>query len=164
MPVAKKLRLVLNGPRPMTRRCSRRARTRPTAKRTQMKYTVVMVPSVTRTRVLLSHGADELLRAILPPPSAVHYQQAALALLQGLSLWLDAKLHVVLSADEWEAGFCLGLTDELGLSMPSVYFDVEVHDRRARRRRGQRIRGVGDFADLRQLFLWWARSPMETDD
>src|SRR5690349_14759731 len=64
MCVAKKLRLVLNGPRPMTRRCSRRARPRPTAKRMQMKYTVVMVPSATRTRVLVSHGTDELLRAI----------------------------------------------------------------------------------------------------
>lgn len=153
--VAKKLRLVLNGPRPLTHRCSRRARPRSTAKQTQMKYTVVMVPSATRTRVLLSHGSDELLRAILPPPSAIRYQEAALALLQGLSLWLDEKLHVVLSVDEREAGSCLGLTDEMGLGLHSVYFDVEVHDRRARRRRGQRIRGIGDFADLRQLYLRW---------
>jgi len=120
-----------------------------------MKYTVVMIPSATRTRVLLSHGTDELLRAILPPPSAVRHEQAALTFLQGLSLWLDAKLHVVLSVDEREAGFCLGLTDEMGLGVRSVYFDVEVHDRRARRRRGQRIRGIGDFADLRQLCLRW---------
>ena len=97
MCVAKKLRLVLNGPRPLTHRCSRRARLRPTAKQTQMKYTVVMVPSATRTRVLVGHGSDELLRAILPPPSAIRYQEAALALLQGLSLWLDEKLRVVLS-------------------------------------------------------------------
>lgn len=123
-----------------------------------MKYTVVMVPSATRTRVLLSHGTDELLRAILPPPSAVRHEQAAQALLQGLSLWLDAKLHVVLSVDAREAGFCLGLTDEMGLGMRSVYFDVEVHDPRARRRRGQRIRGIGDFADLRQLYMRW-RAP-----
>jgi hypothetical protein len=121
----------------------------------QMKYTVVMVPSATRTRVLVSHGTDELLRAILPPPSAIRYQEAALALLQGLSLWLDEKLRVVLSVDEREAGSCLGLTDEMGLGLHSIYFDVEVHDRRARRRRGQRIRGIGDFADLRQLYLRW---------
>src|SRR5882724_8438628 len=118
-----------------------------------MKYTVVIVPSSTRTRVLVSQGPDELLRAILPPPSAVHHERAANVLLQGLSQWLDAKLHVVLSVDEREAGFCLALTDEMGLGMRSVFFDVEVHDRRARRQRGQRIRGIGDFADLRQLYL-----------
>lgn len=118
-----------------------------------MQYTVVIIPSATRTRVLVSHGPDELLRAILPPPSAVHHERAAITLLQGLSLWFDAKLRVVLSVDGRETGFCLGLTDEMGLGVHSVYFDVEVHDRRARHRRGQRIRGVGDFADLRQLYL-----------
>lgn len=120
-----------------------------------MKYTVVIIPSSTRTRVLVSHGCDELLRAILPPPSSVRHERAAITFLEGLSLWLDAKLHVVLSVDEREAGFCLALTDEMGIGMRSVYFDVEVHDRRARRRRGQRIRGIGDFADLRQLYLRW---------
>lgn len=118
-----------------------------------MKYTVVIIPSATRTRVLLSHGSDELLRAILPPPSQLRHELAAIMFLQGLSLWLDAKLHVVLSVDAKEAGFCLALTDEMGLGIRSVFFDVEVRDRRARRRRGQRIRGIGDFADLRQLHL-----------
>lgn len=155
MCVARKLRLVLNGPRPTTRRRSRRARSRPPAQQTQMKYTVVIIPSATTTRVLVSHGCDELLRAILPPPSSVHHERAAIAFLQGLSMWLDAKLHVVLSVDEREAGFCFALADEMGIGMRSVYFDVEVHDRRARRRRGQRIRGIGDFADLRQLYLRW---------
>jgi hypothetical protein len=59
----------------------------------------------------------------------------------------------VLSVDAREAGCCLGLTDELGIGVRSLYFEVEVRDRRVRRRRGQRIRGVGDFADLRQLRL-----------
>lgn len=120
-----------------------------------MKYTVVIIPSPMRTRVLVSHGCDELLRAILPPPSSVHHERSVIAFLQGLSLWLDAKLHVVLSVDERAAGFCLALTDEMGLGMRSVYFDVEVHDPRARRRRGRRIRGIGDFTDLRQLHLRW---------
>lgn len=118
-----------------------------------MKYTVVMIPSVTRTRVLLSHGPDELLRALLPSPSQVRHERAAIKFLEGMSLWLDAKLHVVLSVDAREAGFCLGLTDEMGIGIRSVYFDVEVLDRGAHRRRGQRIRGIGDFADLRQLYL-----------
>ncbi len=120
-----------------------------------MKYMVVMIPSPTWTRVLVSHGPDELMRARLPPPSRVRHDRSVLAFLEGLSMWLDAKLHVVLSVDAREAGFCLGLTNEMGLGMCSVFFDVEVHDRRARRRRGQRIRGIGDFADLRQLRMLW---------
>lgn len=118
-----------------------------------MNYMVVMIPSARQTRVLLSHGPDELLRALLPSPSQVRHERAAITFLEGLSLWLDTKLHVVLSVGAREAGFCLGLTDELGVGIRSLYFDVEVRDRGARRRRGQRIRGVGDFADLRQLRL-----------
>lgn len=153
MEVEKKLPSVLNARCRTTRRRSRRAIAWPPVGRTQMKYTVVMIPSPTRTRVLLSHGPDEILRAVLPPPSQVLHERSAITFLEGLSLWLDAKLCVVLSVDAREAGFCLGLTDELGVGRRSLYFDVEVHDRRARRRRGQRIRGIGDFTDLRQLHL-----------
>ncbi len=119
----------------------------------QMTYTVVVIPSAARTRVLLTSGPDELLRAILPPPSQLQYERAAITFLESLALWVNAKLHVVLSVDAKEAGCCLGLTDELGVGIHSLFFDVEVRDRRARRRRGQRIRGIGDFADVRQLRL-----------
>jgi hypothetical protein len=152
MHVGRKLRFVRNAPRRTIRRRSRWARPWSTVGRKQMKYTVVMIPSATRTRVLLTQGPDELLRALLPSPSQMRHERAAITFLEGLALWLDAKLHVVLSVDAREAGFCLGLTDEMGIGMRSVFFDVEVHDR-ARRRRGQRMRGVGDFAELRQLRL-----------
>jgi hypothetical protein len=118
-----------------------------------MKYTVVIIPSPTRTRVLVTHGCDELLRAILPPPSAVRRERAAIEFLEGLAQWLDAKLHVVLCVDDRAAGFCLALTDEMGIGMRSVLFDVEVREPSDRRRRGRRIRGIGDFTDLRQLYL-----------
>jgi hypothetical protein len=72
---------------------------------------------------------------------------------EGLSLWLDTRLAVALSVDAKEAGFCLGLTDELGLGAQSVFYRVDVAERGRRRRRGTRIRGVGDFGDLRQLHL-----------
>jgi hypothetical protein len=118
-----------------------------------MTYTVAIIPSAARTRVLLAEGSDELLRAVLPSPSQLQYERAVISFLESLALWVNAKLHVVLSVDAREAGCCLGLTDELGVGVRSLFFDVEVRDRRARRRRGQRIRGIGDFADLRQLRL-----------
>jgi hypothetical protein len=119
----------------------------------QMTYTVFLIPSAARTRVLVTAGPDELLRAILPPPSQLQYERAAITFLEGLALWLNTKLHVVLSVDAKEAGCCLGLTDELGVGVRSLFFEVEVRDRHARRRRGQRIRGIGDFTDARQLRL-----------
>jgi hypothetical protein len=120
----------------------------------QMTYQVLIAPSTTRTRVLLTEGPDELLRAVLPSPSQLQYERAVITFLESLALWLNAKLHVVLSVDAKEAGCCLGLTDELGVGLRSLFFDVEVRDRRVRRRRpGRRIRGIGDFVDLRQLRL-----------
>jgi hypothetical protein len=102
---------------------------------------------------LVSHGPDEMLRAILPPPSQVRHERAATTFLEALALWLDTTLPVALSVDAREAGFCLGLTDEMGIGMRSLYYRVEVSERGARRRRGTRIQGVGDFGDLRQLRL-----------
>jgi hypothetical protein len=97
--------------------------------------------------------AGDLAAALAAPAWA-----RAITFLEGLALWLNVKLRVVLSVDARDAGLCLGLTDEMGIGLQSVYFDVEIHDRGARRRRGQRIRGIGDFADLRQLRLWWLGS------
>jgi len=107
-------------------------------------YKVVLSPTTKWTRVLVSQGPDELLRAILPPPSQVRHERAAATLLEGLSLWLDTRLAVALSVDAKEAGFCLGLTDELGMGGQSVFLPR----RRGRAcpaagGRGTRIRGVG---------------------
>lgn len=116
-------------------------------------YKIVLSPTAKWTRMLVSHGPDELLRAILPSPRGMRHERAAATVLEGLSLWFDTTLHVVLSVDAQEAPCCLGLTDELGIGTQSVFYRVEVVERGGRRRRGTRIRGVGDFADLRQLRL-----------
>ncbi len=114
-------------------------------------YTLTLVPSATRTRVLLTQRPDELMRAILPPLSQVKNPRAVTTFLEGLSAWLNHKLHVVLSADELETSLCLGLTDCLGAGTDGLFFDVDVVTRAPRRRR--HIRGIGDFAQLHQLEL-----------
>jgi hypothetical protein len=58
----------------------------------------------------------------------------------------------VLSADEAEASYYLGLVDDLGCPVRSLFYEVEVAEPDARRR-GRRLRGVGDFTDLPQLSL-----------
>jgi len=116
-------------------------------------YKVVLSPSAKWTRVLLTHGPDELLRAILPPPAQVLRDRPVPTFLEGLAEWLDVQLPVVLSVDARQAGCCLGLTDDLGLGKSCLYYQVEVQERGLRRRRGTRIRGLGEFADLRQLRL-----------
>ena len=50
-------------------------------------YRLLLSPSSKWTKVLLTHGPDELLKALLPPPSLVHHERAASRLLEALSLW-----------------------------------------------------------------------------
>ena len=75
-------------------------------------------------------------------------------LLEGLSLWHQRPLSVVLSADVLDDGSALGLCDALGFGRALHYeVAVAVGERRGRRRRRE-LRGLGDFRDLRQLALW----------
>lgn len=125
-------------------------------------YRLLLSPSSTRTKVLLTHGPDELLKALLPAPAQVRHERAAIAFIEALSLWLDTTLPVALCVDgrdSLDAYGCLGLTDVMGIGMRSIFCRVEVLERKdARRRRGIRIPGVGDFRDLRQLRLWCSES------
>ena len=113
---------------------------------------VTLVSGASRTRLVVTVGPDEVLRASLPRLGQVRNERAVKALLEGLSLWLDQRLCVVLSADESADYWRLDLTDELGAGARSVYYAVEVVERR-RRYRGTRIRGLGDFREVHQLAL-----------
>jgi len=116
-------------------------------------YAVTIVRENTRTRLLLSLGPDKLLRAVLPPGRRQRHKRAAAALIEGLSLWLDSPLCVVLCADAKDASLCLGLADELGRGERALFFEVEVAPRRALAH-GVRLSVVGDFRLLHQLALW----------
>lgn len=104
-----------------------------------------------RVRLGLMRGEDELLRACLPPPSRLQSCKAARALLESLATWLDVRLRVVWCAGDPGDASALGLTDELGTGLRTVFYEVEAIARR--HRRPARLRGVGDFRDVRQLCL-----------
>lgn len=110
-----------------------------------------MQPLPRETRLLVMEGRDERMRAILGPTTASH-PRAAATLLEGLSLWHQQALSVVLCADVEASSSATRMFDALGFGAKTVHYDVELallgHPRR-----GRRIRGFGNFADLRQLCL-----------
>lgn len=110
----------------------------------------------TQTRVLITQGPRDIGKVILPPSAGAH-PRATATLLEGLSLFLNERLCVVLCVDEHSASCgSLGLLDALGYGERSVFYEVGVAARvsRADLRRTQRavhLQGGGDFRDLRQL-------------
>jgi hypothetical protein len=118
-----------------------------------MEHLVVTIsPEHDKTRVLMANGQSDLLKAILPPPRMAH-PRAAATLLEGLSLWVQQRLSVVLLADESDpTSGALSLCDALGYGERTLHYDVGVACRAPRRSR-RRIEGVGNFRDLRHLRL-----------
>ena len=112
---------------------------------------VTMQPLPRETRLLVMEGRDERMRAILGPTTASH-PRAAATLLEGLSLWHQQALSVVLCADVEASSSATRMFDALGFGAKTVHYDVELallgHPRR-----GRRIQGFGNFGDLRQLCL-----------
>lgn len=115
------------------------------------RITITMQPLPHETRLLAMSGRDEVLRAILGPTTASH-PRAAATLLEGLALWHQRALTVVLCADVDVCSSATRMLDQLGFGTRTVHYDVEVafldHPRR-----GRRIHGFGNFSDLRQLCL-----------
>jgi hypothetical protein len=116
------------------------------------EYKAMVRVSNIRTKILLLDGEDEILRSVLPPPTHIKNRRAAATLLEGLALWLDRPLRVVVSAEELEDSWSLGLIDDVGVGERSIFYTVEVIEKPTRRRR-KSLGGVDDFRDVRQMVL-----------
>lgn len=103
------------------------------------------------TRMLVQLHADDVLKAVLPMPSSPPHPRALPTLFEALALWHQTPLHVVLSAADADAWCRLGLLDELWVAVDSVHYTVDLRFPDQERR--QRITGLGEFRDLRQLAL-----------
>ena len=115
------------------------------------RITVTMQALPHETRLLVMTGRDEMMRAILGPATASH-PRAAATLLEGLALWHQQTVSVVLCAGDEASSSATRMFDELGFGVRTVHYDVEVAFR-GRPRRGRRIHGFGDFSELRQLCI-----------
>ena len=110
---------------------------------------VTLAPESMRTRLLATSSGQDLVKAVLGPAQLAH-RRAARTLLEGLALWQQRRLSVVLSADGQD-GSCdaLGLCDALGFGERNLHYEVQVVVDALHRRR--HLRGLGDFRDLRRL-------------
>ena len=77
------------------------------------------------------------------------HARAAPTLLEGLALWFQHPLRVVLCVDDLSSGFDLSLEDGFGLGDKPLHYEVEVARLHADRRRSLHMPGRGDFGDLR---------------
>jgi hypothetical protein len=111
--------------------------------------TVVLAAEPTRVRMLVRQGRRDVLKAVLGPAGQAH-PRAATTLLEGLALWHQQQLGVVLCAEEPSTGCTLGLCNALGFGVQNVHYEVGVAHLGARHRT---LAGIGDFSDLRQLDL-----------
>lgn len=124
----------------------------------QSPITVTLAPEPTRVRMLATHQHQDILKAVLAPASSIH-PRAAATLLQGLSLWYQQTLCVVVCADESADSFALDLCDGLGLGSRQPHFEVGIAAALRPRPRRRALAGLGSFRDLRQLSLSteWSR-------
>ena len=105
------------------------------------KLAVTIKPTFHSTRLLMTCGDDEVVKAILPAPPLAHLR-AAPTLLEGLSLWYGQKLSVVLCADAKESEYGLSLCDGLGFGQKTLHYQVELVDPSAKQKGGKRLAGT----------------------
>lgn len=116
---------------------------------------VAIHPRGSETRVLATAGAGSTLlkaRLLVQP----WHQRALPSLLESLALWQRRPVHAVLVVDEGDGTSATSLYPDLAAEharTPLYTLDM-VEGRRRRPQRRERLDGVGDFRDLRQLMLF----------
>lgn len=108
---------------------------------------VTLAPEAEQTRLLATANGQDLVRATLGPAQLAH-RRAAATLLEGLALWHQTRLSVVLFADALD-GCCdaLHLCDALGHGEANLHYDVSVVAEERLRASGS----LSSFAELRRL-------------
>lgn len=104
-------------------------------------------------RVIATAGPSEtILKALLPSPPA--HSRALPTLCEAIALWTGEQVHGVLAVGGEGGSF--DRTRWLGQDglISSALFELVVTDARWPRRHRDRLAGLGDFRDLRQLVFF----------
>lgn len=99
--------------------------------------------------LLLKEGPHERLVARLGSPREIH-RLALTTILEGLAMWFQRRLRVVLVADSERTESWTGLVDGIGFGLRTLHFEVDVPRARVHLRE-QRIRCDIDARDVRRL-------------
>ena len=110
------------------------------------RISVIIAPDPARVRILVRGSEGEMLRAVLGPAEQAH-TRAARTLLEGLSLWQQQSLAVVLCVDDLCSGSALGLCDSLGFGERNVHYQVGI----AAKFQSRKLSDSADFSDLRKF-------------
>lgn len=103
------------------------------------------------TRVLLTQGPDEVLKARLRVVSTPAHRFAGPMLCESMALWHDQRVRAVVSAESEEIMFALGLCDGLGVARTTLHYVVQPRLKDEPVRPGQRLPGLGSFRDAHRL-------------
>lgn len=112
---------------------------------------MTIAASERETRVLLTQGPDEVMKARLRSVSAPAHRFAGPMLCEAMALWHDQRVRAVVSAESEDILFALGLCDGLGIPRATLHYVVEPVFWEDRPRRGHRLSGLGDFRGERRL-------------
>ena len=116
-----------------------------------MQLTATLTTNPEVTRILVRADDDVVLKAALLSRGWPPHRRAVPALLEALALWHQVPVRAVIGVGELDWWSRLGLVEDLDGGAVTVHYTVEVSA--PKRRRGQRIRGLGVFVDPRQLDL-----------
>jgi len=111
---------------------------------------VTIVPTRSETRILVTVGPDEVMKARLLPATQSH-PRATPMLLEAIALWYQRRVHAVISVDADAISSDLGLCDGLGIGERTLHYEVLWVDHGELVHRGRRVRGLGDFRGVRRV-------------
>jgi hypothetical protein len=112
---------------------------------------MTIAASERETRVLLTLGPDEVMKARMRAAATPAHRLAGPMLCEAMALWHDQRVRAVISAESEDSLFALGLCDGLGIARATLHYVVEPLLREDRPRRGHRLPGLGDFRGERRL-------------